>query len=83
MEAFWEEFHKVFNKEQALAKMEVCSARKLMRQVGKPWVKAGAIELEGKFIAISLGEICGNTLVCHIEKGLPQYEGVYLSLIHI
>ncbi len=81
VEAFWEEFHKVFNKEQALAKMEVCSARKLMRQVGKPWVKAGAIELEGKFIAISLGEICGNTLVCHIEKGLPQYEGVYPTMV--
>lgn len=81
VEAFWEEFHQIFNKEQALAKMEVCSARKLMRQVGKPWVKAGAIELDGKFIAISLGEICGDTLVCHIEKGLPQYEGVYPTMV--
>lgn len=81
VEAFWGEFHQIFNKEQALAKMEACSARKLMRQVGKPWVKAGAIELDGKFIAISLGEICGNTLVCHIEKGLPQYEGVYPTMV--
>ena len=81
VEAFWEEFHQIFNKEQALAKMEVCSARKLMRQVGKPWVKAGAIELEGKFIAIALAEVCGDTLVCHIEKGLPQYEGVYPTMV--
>ena len=81
VEAFWEEFHRIFNKEQALAKLEVCSARKLMRQVGKPWVKAGAIELEGKFIAISLAEVCGDTLVCHIEKGLPQYEGVYPTMV--
>lgn len=81
VETFWEEFHQIFNKENALAKKEVCYARKLMRQVGKPWVRAGAIELEGKFIAISLGEICGDTLVCHIEKGLPQYEGVYPAMV--
>ena len=81
VEAFWEEFHRVFNKEQALAKLEVCSARKLMRQVGKPWVRAGAMELEGKLIAISLAEVCGDTLVCHIEKGLPQYEGIYPAMV--
>ena len=81
VEAFWEEFHQIFNKENALAKKELCYARKLMRQVGKPWVRAGAIELEGKFVAISLGEICGDTLVCHIEKGLPQYEGVYPAMV--
>lgn len=81
VEAFWEEFHRIFNKEQAMAKLEVCSARKLMRQVGKPWVRAGAMELEGRFIAIALGEVCGDTLVCHIEKGLPQYEGVYPAMV--
>ena len=81
MEAFWEEFHQIFNKEDALAKKELCYARKLMRQVGKRWVKAGAIELDGKLLAISLGEICGDTLVCHIEKGLPQYEGVYPAMV--
>lgn len=81
VEEFWEDFHQTFNKEDALAKKEACEARRLMRQVGKPWVKAGAIELEGKFIAIALGEICGNTLVCHIEKGLPRYEGVYPTMV--
>ena len=81
VEAFWEEFHQIFNKEDALAKKELCYARKLMRQVGKRWVKAGAIELEGKLLAISLGEVCGDTLVCHIEKGLPQYEGVYPTMV--
>jgi len=81
LEKFWETFHQVFNKEDAGAKMELCAARKLMRQVGKRWVKAGAIELEGEFIAVSLGEICGDTLVCHIEKALPQYEGVYPAMV--
>ena len=57
----------------------MCYARKLTRQIGKPWALAGALELDGKFIAISLGEICGDTLVCHIEKALPGYEGVWLA----
>ena len=30
VDAFWHEFHKVFNKEDADAKMEVCFARRLM-----------------------------------------------------
>ncbi|MCI9563211.1 MAG: GNAT family N-acetyltransferase, partial [Oscillospiraceae bacterium] len=81
VEAFWEEFHQVFNKEDAQAKKELCYARKLMRQVGKRWVLAGCVELEGRLLAISLGEICGDTLICHIEKGLPQYEGVYPFMV--
>lgn len=81
LESFWEEFHRVFNKENAMAKKELCYARKLTRQIGKSWVLAGALELEGKFIAISLGEICGDTLICHIEKALPDYEGVYPAMV--
>ena len=26
------------------------------------------IELDGKFISIALGEVCGNTLICHVEN---------------
>ena len=81
LEEFWDAFHLAFNKENASAKKELCYARKLTRQIGKRWCLAGAIELEGKFIAISLGEVCGNTLICHIEKGLPQYEGVYPMMV--
>ena len=81
LEVFWEAFHRAFNKDNALAKKELCYARKLTRQIGKSWVLAGALELDGKFIAISLGEICGNTLVCHIEKALPEYEGAYPTMV--
>ena len=59
----------------------VCYAQKMTRQIGKRWVKAGAIELNGELIAISLGEVCGDTLVCHIEKALPGYEGVYPAMV--
>ena len=81
LDAFWDAFHAAFNKENALAKKELCYARKLTRQIGKPWALAGALELDGKFVAISLGEICGETLVCHIEKALPEYEGAYPAMV--
>ena len=81
LEAFWDVFHQTFNKENAMAKKELCYARKLTHQIGKSWCLAGAIEWEGRFIAIALGEICGDTLICHIEKGLPQYEGVYPFMV--
>ncbi|MBD5170308.1 MAG: GNAT family N-acetyltransferase, partial [Oscillibacter sp.] len=73
--------HKVFNKEDADAKMEVCYARRIMEQTGREWAKTGCVEVDGKIIAIALAEICGDTLVCHIEKGLPQYEGVYPFMV--
>ena len=81
LEQFWDEFHRVFNKDSALAKKELCFARKLTRQIGKSWALAGALELDGRYIAISLGEICGDTLVCHIEKALPAYEGAYPTMV--
>lgn len=81
LETFWTEYHEYFNKDTILAKKEVCYARRMTRQVGKRWVKAGAIELDGRLIAISLAEVCGDTLVCHIEKALPQYEGIYPVMV--
>lgn len=78
---FWREFHKVFNKEDAEAKMEVCCAMGLMKHTGEEWAKTGCVEADGKIIAIALAEVCGETLVCHIEKALPQYEGVYPFMV--
>lgn len=81
VEDFWRAFHEVFNKEDADAKMEVCYARRIMEQTGEEWALTGCVELDGKIIAIALAEVCGDTLVCHIEKALPQYEGVYPFMV--
>lgn len=81
VEDFWQEFHKVFNKEDAEARMEVCYARRIMERTGEEWAKTGCVTVDGKIIAIALAEVCGDTLVCHIEKALPQYEGVYPFLV--
>ena len=81
LEAFWEEFHQTFNKENATAKKELCYARAFSKLIGEPWVLAGALEVDGRFAAIAIGEICGDTLHCHIEKALPRYEGAYPAMV--
>lgn len=81
VERFWREFHKVFNKKDAEAQMEVCYARRIMECAGEEWAKTGCVVVDGKIIAIALAEVCGDTLVCHIEKALPQYEGVYPFMV--
>lgn len=48
---------------------------------GFPWGCAGCIELDGKIIALSLGEICGDVMVIHIEKALHEYEGAYTTIV--
>ncbi len=40
----------------------------------------GQILVDGKVVAISLGEVVGNTLIVHVEKGLKNYEGVYPTM---
>ena len=35
------------------------------------------IKVDGKVVAISLGEVVKNTLIVHVEKGLKNYAGVY------
>ncbi len=37
----------------------------------------GIIEVNGKIIALSIGEKVGDTLIVHIEKGNKNYDGVY------
>ncbi len=43
--------------------------------------KGGMIEVDGKIVAVSIGEIVGDTLIIHIEKGLRNYEGVYQAMV--
>lgn len=41
---------------------------------------AGAIFVDGKVVALSVGEVVGDTLIVHVEKGLVEYSGVYPTM---
>ena len=38
------------------------------------------IRVDGKIVAISVGEMLGDTLIIHVEKALPAYGGVYPTI---
>ena len=38
------------------------------------------IRVDGKVVAISLGEVVGDTLYVHVEKALKTYDGVYPTM---
>ncbi len=38
---------------------------------------AGVITVDNKIVALSIGEVVGDTLIVHVEKGLIGYAGVY------
>lgn len=40
----------------------------------------GYLEAGGKIVAISAGEVVGNVLIVHVEKGLKEYAGVYPTM---
>ncbi len=40
----------------------------------------GIILVEGKVVALSIGERVKNTLIVHVEKGLKSYAGVYPTM---
>lgn len=40
----------------------------------------GYIEINGKMVALSVGEVVGDTLIAHVEKGLKEYVGVYPTM---
>jgi RimJ/RimL family protein N-acetyltransferase len=81
IEAFWEEFEPLFDKTSAEARHELDYAKKMMRQLRRKWFVAGGIELDGRLIALSMAEKCGETLIVHIEKALRAYEGVYPTIV--
>ena len=40
----------------------------------------GLIEACGKVVALSVGEVVGDTLIVHVEKALKTYEGAYPTM---
>ena len=40
----------------------------------------GYLEVDGKMIAFSVGEVVGETMIVHIEKALTEYQGVYPTM---
>ncbi len=63
------------------AKTEQKFAVAMTKFVGSKYFLSGGYVLDGKILSFSLLEVCGETLIDHIEKALPGYEGIYPATV--
>ena len=77
--AFLEE-HKALAPRSEEELTEYACCERLLDAFGELDLLAAKIEVEGKIVAFSVGEVLGETLIIHIEKALPSYSGVYPTM---
>ncbi|NLM33363.1 MAG: DUF2156 domain-containing protein [Acholeplasmataceae bacterium] len=58
-------------------KYEVEKTYDLVSNLFKLQQIAGILEVDGKVVALAIGEVIGNTVFVHIEKALRKYHGSY------
>lgn len=78
---FWQDYAAEFRKDNQLAQWELAASQEMFGLLDAGRFCAGGLLTEGKLVAISLGEKCGNTLITHIEKALYSYEGAYPAMV--
>lgn len=63
-----------------IAKEELESVYNLLPHIEELGQVVGGIKLDGKMIALAIGERCGDQLIIHVEKADTDYEGVYPTM---
>lgn len=71
-----------YAKHSFLANEELNGSYRLLEAFGPLGMVGGLLEVEGKVVAVTIGDIAGDTLVIHVEKALVTYEGVYPTIAH-
>lgn len=78
---FWTDYEAEFRKDSAGARRELALAKEMFAMLDSGCFCAGGLLDNGRLVALSLGEICGETLIVHIEKALYSYAGVYPTMV--
>ena len=60
---------------------EMKRAKELLASSLQLGQKAGYIDVAGTIVALSIGEIVGDTLYCHVEKARVDYAGSYQAIV--
>ncbi len=82
IDQFWADYEAEFSKKQndkALYELE--QSKMMLNMLDRSYFKAGAVFDGEKIVALSLGELCGETLIIHIEKALYSYSGAYQMIV--
>lgn len=81
MRSFLKEYEtRQLGKGTVMAKEELESVYDLLPHIEELGQLAGGLEINGKLVALAVGERCADQLIIHIEKALIGYEGVYPTM---
>ena len=78
---FWQDYAAEFRKDNKLAQWELEASQDMFGMLNTGVFCAGGLLADGKLVAVSLGEKCGNTLITHIEKALYSHVGAYPAMV--
>ena len=77
--AFLEE-HKALAPRSKAEEIEYDACRRILGAMEELSLLTAMIRVEGKIVAISVGEVLNDTLIVHVEKALASYSGAYPTM---
>lgn len=79
--AFLDEYEHHVPLDKVIEAEEMLRAKELLADSLKLGQKAGYIDVAGTIVALSIGEVVGDTLYCHVEKARVDYIGAYQAIV--
>lgn len=78
---FLQDYEKNHAKDANLAKEELNRTLELMPFLDKFKLPGAFIEVDGVIVAMTIGEVVKDTLYCHVEKAVRDYQGSYQMIV--
>ena len=79
--AFLDEYEQHVPLDKVIEAEEMKRAKELLADSLALGQKAGYIDVAGTIVALSVGEVVGDTLYCHVEKARVDYAGSYQAIV--
>ena len=79
--AFLDEYEQHVPLDKVIEAEEMKRAKELLADSLVLGQKAGYIDVAGTIVALSIGEVSGDTLHCHVEKARVDYAGSYQAIV--
>jgi uncharacterized protein len=79
--AFLDEYEQHAPLDKVIEAEEMKRAKELLADALVLGQKAGYIDVAGTIVALSIGEVVGDTLHCHVEKARVDYAGSYQAIV--
>lgn len=79
--AFLDEYEQHVPLDKVIEAEEMKRAKELLASSLALGQKAGYIDVTGTIVALSIGEVVGDTLYCHVEKARVDYAGSYQAIV--